>query len=480
MEIINHQNNKPIVDTMLSIAQSVLPENNGIGTDTKLGKSILTEIYRRKQLTISKEQKLEVAPLIIKPTFNSILSIIDVSKQTEAMTSCSLSVVNNHTVDAVRGKLQKEIYMYKNNTLKLIKRYAYKVDAYIRAGNKEVSGNDYFTIHIINKENLCDSLEEKNYLTSMMLPVVDSSSKKFNIELMDINKQLDDLELNIIVQETIKNIGGETFYDIINAFTNMQNLSDMDMFIQSVTLKDINALAVINAVFTDFVKLNGNKYNHVLVLNMLRDSLSQKIREYDMGTVTGRVVTNYIRSQGDDTLIYVLDTNYKRFLSEGGSNKAIYGYVVNTFDDIVKAPNVLMTIAPNIKDLKENKERYTYRYKNFMDNIILTTKNKNHTNMINYYIFALDVVLSPEKLNKYQTEVSEYVSKLGLGELINTKETALAIFREIIMEDTNFNEFMKGFDEAEQILTGDDIDTYVTYASYRLVLLYLTIQTTLV
>ena len=482
MYILNAKNKK-IVDTMIQIAKQVskkLSDNSDfIEVSDKilsdnLGYSILNTIYKDKQLDMSKDKDLKVTPTIIVPINNSILTLINYNALTENMVKHNINISSSDTINAIYNKFNSTISTFKYNTLKRVKRYAYKVDSYIKASNKEINNTDLFKLEVISVTALYELMRDKGYLDT---PIVTHNLFKFNISDIEFIGELKDMELAMFRDEELKHLDSASIQMFFNNFTNITNTDHLYNFLSSLKVKDIN-----NLIFTLLPLID--RYNKTKDLDLAKiiekvnQRLTQLYKEYETLLYTKNVIIGFIKEDKHITLT-VIDDLFKEYSENNGTIKALYGYIISKINDDTPN-NEFLRVFSKIEDLLINKDKYERLNKAHVNSIIIANRNNNLSNLINYYLFALDVILTSDEQKEFRDDINTYIKSQDIGSLLDTKEMSLNIFRYIIMRNTVFNEYIKGFKEAETFMKDEEPEVLAAYATFRLLLIYLSVQTTLI
>lgn len=446
-------------------------------SDSNLGNHIINNYYNDLRLDISKKHNLKDAPEFILPKMNSILSCIEYNKLTDNMLANGMSVVSNETKKVIATKITNEIHFYKFDTLKLIKQYTNKVNALIKGSKSSVVGTDLFKIITLSKMDILDTMITKGYLTAPLGYTL--GVENVNLSDLAFNGEIKDMELNILRDEEIKTLTNNDMDNIVSIFGNVNDIttiSDFNYFISRQNITNINGLILLVLSLMNKYKVTDDKSLIPFVTSAI-NKLNILVNGYNNRVRLNIITLKTDRLDNELTEIIVLKDNYLNYMNEGGSNKVIFGYVLK---DSYDNNNTVSYKGASINELNINKDSLINIYKAKVNNLNLELKNNSIISLRSYYTFALSVVgnlnIDKEKLE----DITEYVNSSDLGKLMDTKKMTLDIFRYFILSDTNFNEFMKGFEEADIIINDASQDTLVLYAGYRLVLLYLLNQTTLI
>ena len=484
MQVLSTEN-RGIVNTIVGIANRTIKTLESTSKDfnadyiinnNKLAFTILNTLYKNKQLNLSREKNLQEAPTIIVPTMNSVLSMLEYNQLTDSMLKLNMSVASSTTIDAISKKLTNEVSTFKYNTLKRVKRYGYKVDAYIKGSASEISLHDMFKLKIIKVSSMYDMMLDKQLFNLAITN--ERASYEFDLSSLSLNGELSDIELSIFREDELKHLPDA---DYINSnfyrFTGLTNNIALDGFINSLRLEDINSLIFIILMLNELYIANPTE-SLGIVKNRLVTSLSFLYKKYTDTIKSRNLVVSYTKEDDDNYTIKVVDELYKEYTQNGGDFKALTGFVIkHVYTSNINQIGAEIHTIGLFNNILADKDSLMKASKAFLDTRILESKNKEHSNMVNYYIFALSVVTDDK--NDFRKEVEAFVKTLSLGELIDTADTSLKIFRKVIMKGTNFDVFMEGFDEAGMILKDTDVKTMATYAAYKLILKYFFVQTTL-
>jgi len=487
MSIFNKKENTSIINVIKELsAESVRNVGNALQIDNSIinnitssnvGQHIINNYYTDLRLSISTKHNLKDAPEYILPKMNSILSCIEYNKLTDNMLSNGMSIVSSNTKKALSNKLSNEIEFYKKDALKLVKRYANKVDSLVKAAKSSVTGTDLFKIIPLAKMDILEIMDNKGYLNVQL----GHSFNKDNVDLswLAFNNDLRDMELNVLRDEEIKTLTKNDLLNIEELFNKLSRSISVEYFnevLSKTHIKDINALTLLVLSLMDKYKVTNDQ----LLINYVNTAI-QKLNEVLSG-YNDRLrlnVINLLAIKTDDGLteILVFKDTYTEYMSNNGSNKTIFGSIINKFNNL-DANIVYGNVT--INDLNINKDNLINIYETKINNLNLELKNKSLTSLRSYYVFSLSVIDGITLVNKDIEIITEYINSLDLGTLIDTKNVSLNVFRYYILKETNFNEFMKGFEEADIIINDAKQDTLILYAAYRLVILYLINQTTLI
>jgi len=485
MYLLNNKN-RGIVSTIVSIANKTIKSldkesddfnSSYIINNNNLAFTILNTMYKNKQLVLSKRDNLQTAPSLIIPTFNSVLSLLDYNSLTDNMLKLDMSVASSDTINTITKKLNNEVSAFKYNTLKRVKRYGHKVDAYIKSGSSEISLNDMFKLKVIKVSDMYNMMLDKNILETYL--VNDKSQYSFDLSSLSLNNELKDIELSIFREDELKHLPDTDYVNrTFSMFTGITSNIGIHNFVDNLKLEDINALIFITLMVNELYTSSPTE-EIALVKNLLVNKLTYLYGNYQNNLKNNNLVISYVKNAEDDYTITMLDELYKSYMEDDGKFRAITGFVIkHMYDNKIDHIDANINTLGLVSKIQIEKENYINASKAFLNSRILESKNREHGNMVNYYIFALDVVT--DNKTDFRREVEAFVKTLSIGELIDTSDTALKVFRKVVMKGTNFDAFMEGFEEADMILKDADEKTLGTYAAYKLILKYFYIQTTLV
>lgn len=490
MTIFNKKENYSIVNVINEMSNSTLSSvgnklgiNNSIIKNiinTNVGINIIDNYYKDLRLKLSKEHNLKNAPEYIIPKVNSIISYIEYNKLTDNMLANNMSVVSSDTINRISEKLSNEILFYKTDALKLVKRYSNKVDALIKGSKSSIAGSDLYKINTLSKMDILDVMNNKGYLNNILGSTVNTAP--VDLSWLAFNGELKDMELNVLRDEELKTLTKADMNNIsvlFNTVARSISIEEFNNYIDSRNILNINALTLLVLSLVNKYKVTED-ITLLPYVNTAINKLNNLVNSYN-DRERLNVVTLNVNNEDDIYIITVLKNTYSDYMSNGGSNKAIFGSIIKRINNtsVDSTPtNTYFNVTVN--ELNINKEKFINIYTSKVNNLNLELKNKSLTSLRSYYTFALSVVADLNIDRETLKVITDCVNSFDLGTLIDTKTTSLNIFRYFILRDRNFNEFMKGFEEADKIIPDANQDTLVLYAAYRLVLLYLVNQTTLI
>jgi len=477
--------NKPLIETILYISKSVINKadksNSKIKNDSIINKDLgisILNTYYSKLFRKLQDGSTEVKG-IIRPVTNSVLTLIDYQSVGESHLEFNYPLASSTTIEAITKKLNTEISRYVYTYLPKVKTYGYKVDAYIKKMDKSISINDNFELDILEFTDLKEMVVEKELLNKYIIPTNDVNPK---IDTLELNKDVTNIELNLLMKDLLETLSKDNdVYHFLNTVVNSDdsNFTIEEIYNVSSSLNYYNALVYLLVLIHDIIK-NGddlpNDYliNYKRIYNVLVGEIVNNNSIIDRARVVDHLIYSIIK-QNDTYTVTVFGDTYKKYMQDNNPGKAIYGYVLNNYMNdpvnvslikLVTMDKVIHTKDENIKAVDKHISIKQLEYKNNLRETVTT-----------YWLMALSVVITDKQSDMFYKDIEEYLNTLSLIELNNTKDTALNIFKNIIYKDSNFDIFVNGYSEAIEITKSDDKDLYVTYAAYKLVLLYLAQQT---
>jgi len=487
MAILREENTK-ITSLLLDIAYYVtnrVSANNdnvdikGLNTKHKvLGEAILNDYYTKQVTGLINTSAGKTIQGRIRPTVNSWLRLIDIANYTSDA-KFGLPPVNIDVINKLYTKVENEYEFYTEEVLDKMKRYKFKVNNFMKSSKEDKTIENNVTISLTQLISFYNLLEEKDWFAEQMVDNVSDSSPLPSINT-DLGSIKSDLEIGLLAKDEFSKLTNSVY--VIDKIDELLNKPTFESFLNSLSfvfVKDINALVGLVIILKDYLNENGDDATAKGMLNAVISKLRVLKGQYDVYLKTDTVVYGFNRTTDAELTIYCLEDTFNKYINENtGSIKNIIGSIFNldAYNSSVRDTFIPALIRND--DLVMNGDTYSKLRDSANAAMILANKNNTSLRLRNYYLFALDNVVSIDVLSSKQTEIEEFLNIRPLGELVEIDETTVDLFANVLYGNTNFKLFSDFITEAYNMLNEDeDSGIYTAYAIYKLILVYLASQT---
>ncbi len=448
---------------------------------SRLGNTIVNNYYNNEREAILRAGTKVNGDLHIRPKAGSWLAQIDLHNDAKLkrLNDFNLPISNGDLLGNLSLRLSDEILGYKNNEVRLAVNFSNIVKT---LNNKTESAtpsiDDNIHHRILTLPIVYDTLLESGFL-NQQLNTEDEFLKPVYLQELSLDKLYDpEIKMLTITDYESDSYSTNKALELLK----LNNAGEIERALYEYTLADLNA-----AIYA-LILVNDTLLNNTSIVNGASVStVANKLIVFIRNTVglfntfeTGGVVVIGCTLINKQMEILLLGTNYNKYIDAKGKLSVITGAVLSGIENMEEDFVYLRTDTVTLKTLTDKAEDFKAIKKTHQDALTLNNVNNAISRLRNNYLFGFDNLKNLSDKNSFYKLLESTVLNATLSELADVDGLVLKIVREFTIGKNNFDEFMVGVMDAKTTLDKNDVDTHVAYGAFRLALIYLAGQTTLV
>lgn len=311
-----------------------------------------------------------------------------------------------------------EVNVFKNTYNSTMFNFIEKVKGYVEAG-KEIDLASKYSIFEVNNPELLKILKENNYfkdvndfeeldVASLIIPAPTDIKQYLYSQNTIIASELELLKTRVD-EEFLKNTWNSIFTNLSSSNNDLDyfyygGINKLDSIIAAMGMVDyiIEHCEVGDTRITNSQISNVKKFKYNLFV-----SLSRMSNEYDRNSDTGLLITDVKTLPNGVVSLFVDETNYNKFLTEGGTVETLLGFFLTKFISPTNHTNIYTSIL-------EDKERYISQFTEAVKSDKIRIAVQANDKVRTYYSIALS-----EMFREMSNEITElYVPDVNVAEAV--------------------------------------------------------------